>query len=148
MAQINVSPLVLRNAKVNIKNGATDVGDFEKAISEVSFTPSTGSVDFKGLTPDAVYSYPTATTWTATLAYAQDWTAATSLSRYLFDNDGATVTMTFVPNNGAAVSVTNPAFRATVTLTSGAIGGSVDSVATASVTLQVQGKPALITTLV
>lgn len=147
MAQITVKPLVLKNAKVNIKSGATDVGDFEKAISQVEFTPSSGSVSWQGLTPDATFSFPTATTWVATLAYAQDWSSATSLSRYLFDNDGLEVTMTFVPNNGVAVSATNPAFRATVTLQSGAVGGSVNSVAVGTVTLQVSGKPAILTSL-
>jgi hypothetical protein len=144
MVQIAVKPLVLRNAKVNIKKGTTDAGDFEKALSQVELTPSAGNVSWKGLNPDAVFNFPTATTWTCTLAYAQDWTAATSLSRYLLENDGAEVVLTFLPNNGEAISATNPAFRVTVTLQAGAIGGSVDSVAVATATLQVQGKPAVV----
>ncbi|GAA2172417.1 hypothetical protein GCM10009846_10270 [Agrococcus versicolor] len=147
MVQINVKPIVLRNVKVNIKSGATDVGDFEKALSQVELTPSSSTVSRKGLNPEAVFNFPGAETWVATLAYAQDWTAATSLSRYLFDNSGAEVVLTFLPNNGAAVSAANPAFRVTVTLQSGAVGGTVDSVAVGSVTLQCQGKPALITSL-
>lgn len=149
MAQIAVQPLVLRKTKVNIKTTAqspVDVGDFEKALSQVLLTPSSGSVTFKGLDPDAFFNFPTGTTWTCTLAYAQDWSSATSLSRYLFDNDGAIVTLTFLPDNGKAVSATNPAFRVTVTLQAGAVGGTVDTVATATVTLQVQGKPTIVTT--
>lgn len=147
MAQVNVKPIVLRNVKVNIKSGATDVGDFEKALSQVELTPTSGSASWKGLHPDAVFNFPTAETWTATLAYAQDWATANSLSRYLFDNSGAEVVLTFVPNNGATVSATNLAFRVTVTLQSGAVGGTVDAVATASVTLQCQGKPVILTSL-
>ncbi|WP_144719242.1 hypothetical protein [Agrococcus jejuensis] len=146
MAQINVKPLRLSNVKLNIKSGATDVGDFEKHVSQVELTPSSGSVSWKGLNPDAVFNFPTGTTWACTLAYAQDWSQATSLSRYLFDNDGAEVVLTFLPNNGAVVSATNPAFRVTVTLQAGAVGGTVDSVAAATVTLQVQGKPVIVTT--
>lgn len=147
MAQIAVNPLRLSNVLLKIKSGATDVGDFEKHVSQVELTPSTGSVSWAGLNPDAVFNFPTATTWQATLAYAQDWSAVTSLSGYLFANAGQTVTMFFQPDNGKAISATNPAWKATVTLTAGAIGGSVDTVATASVTLQVQGKPERVITL-
>lgn len=148
MAQIAVQPLMMRNCKVNIKTTAAtpvDVGDFEKALSQMVLTPSSGNVTFKGLNPDAIFNFPTGTTWTCGMTYAQDWSASVSLSRYLFDNDGVVVTLTFLPDNGKAVSTTNPAFRVTVTLQAGAIGGNIDSVATATVTLQVQGKPAIVT---
>lgn len=146
MAQIAVKPIKLSNVKLNIKSGSTDVGDFEKHLSQVLLTPSSSNVAWKGLNPDATFNFPTATTWTCALAYAQDWAQTTSLSRYLLDNDGAEVVLTFLPDNGKAISATNPAFRVTVTLQAGAIGGAVDTVATATVTLQVQGKPAVVTT--
>ena len=55
--------------------------------------------------------------------------------------------MVLQPDNGKVISEENPAFRAQVTVVPGTIGGSVDSVATASVTLQVQGRPERITSL-
>ncbi|WP_404311300.1 hypothetical protein LG314_07930 [Agrococcus terreus] len=148
MAQIALNPIRLSNVLLRIVGGDGG-GDFEKHVSQVEFTPSTGSVEWKGMHPDAVFNFPTATTWTATLAYAQDWTSSNSLSGYLFDNEGETVTMVFMPkyNSAEDASETNPAWRVNVTIVPGAIGGSVDSVATAQVTLQVQGKPQRITTL-
>lgn len=147
MAQINVKPLKMADVLLKIKSGATDVGDFEKAVSAVEFQPQTGSVEWKGLDPAAVFQFPTATSWKLMLAFAQDWAATTSLSRYLFDNDGKEVTMFFQPNKGTAISATNPAVKATVILSAGAIGGQVDSVAVGSVTLAIQGKPEFVSTL-
>ena len=146
MAQIAVNPIRLSNVLLRIVQGA-EGGDYEKHVSQVEFSPSSGSVSWKGLHPEAVYNFSTATTWTCTLAYAQDWSSEDSLSGFLFDHEGETVTMVLQPDNGKVISEENPAFRAQVTVVPGTIGGSVDSVATASVTLQVQGRPERITSL-
>lgn len=143
MAVVNVSPIRLSNVKLNIKSGATDVGDFEKHVSEVLLIPTTGSTSWTGLGGN-VHQFPTATTWVAQLNYAQDWTAATSLARYLFDNQGKPVTLTFIPGGGAA-SVSNPGFRVTATLVAGPIGGTVDTIGTAQVSLPVDGAPVTVT---
>lgn len=144
MAQIAVSPIRLSNVKLNIKNGATDVGDFEKHVSEVLLTPTTPTTSWTGLGAN-VHQFVGTTTWQASLAHAQDWSTANSLSQYLLDHEGEQVVMTFTPGGGT-ISATNPAFRCTVTLVPGQIGGAVDAVATSPVTLPVTGKPAKITT--
>ena len=92
-------------------------------------------MSWNGLTPSATFTFPTATTWACKLDYAQDWETANSLSRYLFDNEGGQVEMTFTPKAGGL------GWNVTVFIVPGSIGGQVNSVATASVTLGVVGKP-------
>ncbi len=133
MATITIDPIILNDVTLTV---GTD--DYQAHVSQVEFTPSSSTVTWKGLTPSSVHSFGTTATWTCTLAYAQDWTTANSLSQYLFANEGESVEMTFEPKAGG------PSFTATVIITPGAIGGSVDSVAVATVTLGVSGKPALV----
>lgn len=133
MATISVAPIILTDVLLTV---GTD--NYEAHVSQVEFTPTSSTVSWKGLTPTSVHTFGSTATWTVTLAYAQDWVTATSLSRYLFDNEGDTVTMTFEPKAGG------PAFTADVIITPGAIGGTVDSVAVATVTLGVSGKPTLV----
>lgn len=130
MAQIDVKPIVLRDVLLSI---AAD--DYEKHVSGVTITPTTGSVTWNGLTPTAAYSFPTSTTWALQLDYAQDWDTANSLSRYLFDHEGEEVTMTFEPVKGGL------GWRVDVVIVPGSIGGQVNAVATATVTLGVNGRP-------
>jgi hypothetical protein len=63
------------------------------------------------------------------LTYAQDWAEASSLSRYLHDNEGERVTAVFEPIDGG------PSVTATITITPGAIGGDTTAVAGATVQL-------------
>lgn len=134
MATIAVQPIILNDVLLSI---AAD--NYEAHVSEVSFAPSSSTVTWKGLTPSAVFNFGTTSTWTCTLAYAQDWSTTNSLSRYLFEHEGESVEMTFTPKAGSGA----PTWTATVIVAPGSIGGAVDTVATASVTLGVQGKPAL-----
>lgn len=130
MAKIEVKPIVLRDCELSI---AAD--DYAAHVSGVTITPNTGSVSWNGLTPDATFSFPTATNWGAALDYAQDWQTPNSLSRYLFDHEGEQVTMTFKPKTGGL------GWEIDVFIAPGAIGGQVNNVATASVSLGVIGKP-------
>ena len=130
MSQIEVKPIVLRDVLLNI---AAD--DYEKHVSGVTITPTTGSVVWNGLSPDASFNFPTSTTWALQLDYAQDWDTTNSLSRYLFDHEGDKVTMTFEPERGGV------GWEVDVFIVPGAIGGQVNAVATASVTLGVVGRP-------
>lgn len=130
MTQIDVKPIVLRDVLLSI---AAD--DYEKHVSGVTITPTTGSVTWNGLTPAAAYSFPTSTTWALQLDYAQDWDTANSLSRYLFDHEGEEVSMTFEPVKGGL------GWQVDVVIVPGSIGGQVNAVATATVTLGVNGRP-------
>jgi len=130
MSAIAVQPIVLKNATFKV-----DIDNFEAATSAVTFVPTvaTSAVTFKGLTPSASFSFPTTqpSEWVCNIDYAQDWETAGSLANYLHDNEGDAVAVEFVPEAGSAM----PKFTATITIAPGQIGGSVDQVATSSVSL-------------
>lgn len=132
MAAIDISPIILTNCKLKVGDD-----NYEAHVSRVEFTPSAQTVTWKGLTPTSVFTKVSRATWTCTLEYAQDWETTNSLSQYLHENEGSEVAAEFVPEDGGAT------WEATLLITPGAIGGAVDSVATASVTLGVSGKPTL-----
>ncbi len=134
MAAINVAPFVLKDVLLTV---GTD--SYEAHVSQVEFTPSASTQTWQGLTPASVHTDMSTATWTCTLAYAQDWETANSLSRYLYDNEGQTKSVVFRPKSG-----TGPSFEADIIITPGAIGGTVNSFATATVTLGVKGKPDLV----
>ncbi|WP_457100315.1 hypothetical protein [Microbacterium sp. P5_E9] len=137
MAEIDVRPFIMRNAIINL---GTD--DFAKAISTATITPSSGTTDFKGLKPSAVYTFPQATTYTLELTYAQDWSDETSLSRWLFEHKGETVPFTLNPDDTTGqTGIGSTSWAGTVAVAPGAIGGDVDSVATATVSLGIVGEP-------
>lgn len=133
MASIGIEPIVLKNVLLSF---GTD--SYEKNVSGVEFVPSVSQVNWKGLHPDAVHTDVSKATWVCNLNYAQDWETADSLSQYLLEHEGETVSATFEPVNGGA------GFTADLVITPGAIGGQVDAVATASVSLGVKGRPVLV----
>jgi len=135
MAVIAVTPIVLTDVTLKIA-----ASNYEAHVSSVELTPSPSTTTWKGLTPASVFTFAGASTWVAALTFAQDWATTNSLSAYLFDNEGQSVVMDFYPKSGGQ------GFRATVSIVSGSIGGAVDSVAVATVSLPVSGKPARITT--
>lgn len=132
MATIAVNPFILNDVTLTVESD-----NYEAHVSSVTFTPSSSVVNWKGLTPTAVFSFGTNATWTCDLEYAQDWSTANALSRYLFEHEGDEIDVTFEPVAGG------PAITATLIVTPGAIGGAVDAVATATVSLGVKGKPTL-----
>lgn len=133
MPDITLEPILLNDVLLTL--GAND---YEGSVSTVEFAPSTSIVNWKGMKPGASYSFPTTATWQCNLGYAQDWETTNSLSRYLHDHEGETIPATFEPKNGGA------GFTATLIVVPGSIGGAVDTVAEASVSLGVQGKPAYV----
>lgn len=136
MAVKDVTPFVSKNTIVQF-GAAGD--DFAKAVSSAILTPSGGIVTYKGLKKGAVYSFPEDATFTFDLTYAQDWGTVGSLSMYLFEHQGENVEVTFDANDVATGGKTTWSF--TVAITAGAVGGAVDSVATATVSLGVVGIP-------
>lgn len=139
MAQIAVKPYVLRDCTVNIKDGATDIGDFELHVSKVEITPNTAVAVWKGLSPAAVYQDIAPVEWTAGVDYAQDWETTNSWAQYSLANVGKKVTMKFTPKKGSGLK----SITVVVTLLPGGIGGSVGTFATGSVSLPVDGQPVL-----
>ena len=133
MASITVQPFTLKDVALSLGSD-----DYAAHVDQVTFTPASSTTTWTGLKSNTFTDVSTAT-WTVTLNYAQDWTTEDSLSLYLFENEGETVTATFKPRAGVG-----PSFTADLVITPGAIGGTVNQVATASVTLGVDGKPVLI----
>jgi len=137
MAKIAVAPFVLRDCVLNIKDGATDVGDFEASVSKVEITPNVSVQSWQGLTPTATFQDVAAPIWTCNIDFAQDYATVGSLASYLLANVGKKVTGKFTPKAGGK--------SATVTITClpGGIGGGVGAFATTSVALPVDGQPAI-----
>lgn len=135
MAQIDVNPLVLKDVLLTL--GAED-DDYRKHVDQVTLTPTATSQSWTGLGRNSHTDVSTAT-WSCTLNYAQDWETPDSLSRYLFEHEGETVPAVFAPRAAGG-----PSFLVDLVLTPGAIGGSVNAFATATVTLGCSGKPALV----
>ena len=131
MTQIPVEPIILKDVVLTL---GTDT--YEKHVSQVEFTPAASIVNWKGLSPASVFAFPTAAVWSCTLAYAQDWKTTDSLSRYLYDNEGEQVAASFKPVSGSGGT-----WSADLLIIPGAIGGTVDQVAVATVTLGVLGRP-------
>lgn len=134
MTAIDVAPIVLKDAIVTI-----DSDDFAAAVSSAKLIPSASLVKFKGLKSTAVFTDVTSAEWSLELTFAQDWVTAGSLSRYLLTNEGAIKAAEIAPQSGAG-----PSFTMNIVITPGQIGGNVDQVPTATVTLGVQGKPTLV----
>ena len=133
MAQIGVVPIQLKNALFQV-----EADSYEKHVSAVEFVPSSSIVTWKGLHPDAVFTFGSTASWQCNLTFAQDWETEDSLSRYLFENDGEEIDVIFEPVNGGT------GFSATLIVTPGSIGGALDAVAQSTVQLGVKGKPVLI----
>lgn len=136
MVTIAVAPIVLKD--VDLKIG-TD--NYEAHVSRVRLVPNTSQVQWKGLTPTAVYSDLTAPVWTCELAGAQDIHTASSLAQYLNDptNIGQQKTMVFKPKKGTAGTM--PTYTVTVVIAPVPIGGDIDQVPVFEVTLGVVGTP-------
>jgi hypothetical protein len=130
MAQIAVAPLFLKDVLFSV---GTD--SYEKHVSSVTFTPSTSPQTWKGLNPESTFTNVGTATWTVDIEFAQDWATTSSLSAYLFDNQGQTKTVVFEPVNGGQ------GFTASIIIVAGAIGGAVDGYGTATVSLPLQGQP-------
>lgn len=135
MATVSPTPFVMKDSIVTI-----DVDNYQAAVTSVVLTPSSSIQTIKGLTPTAVFSEGTTATWTCDLTYMQDWSDENSLGRYLFDNEGETVSATIEPVAGGL------GFDVDLIITPGSIGGAVDAFATSTVSLGVKGKPAPVVT--
>jgi hypothetical protein len=130
------APFTLKDVSLVIGPTATAY-EFRTAVSNVTFTPTSSTVTWTGLGLNTYTDVATAT-WTCTLEYAQDWETANSLSKYLYANEGQTVDVTFKPKQAGVPTVTGK-----LIVTPGAVGGTVNQVAVASVTLGMPAKPTI-----
>lgn len=128
------TPLFMKSATLTI-----DSVDYADLISNVVFTPTTPTVSHKGISGKVATSVG-ATEWAVTFDYAQSFDTAGSLALKLFNDSGDKVEAVFKPEGAAAATTVT----ATVTLLPGSLGGAVDSAATSSVTLPIDGKPTIV----
>lgn len=118
-------PFIMGDATITIAGT-----DYAAQVSSAVFTPTSSIVTWKGLDPGSGVSFPTTATWTLDLTYAQDYTSDTTLASYLLAHEGETIAdVVFAPVAGGRT------FTADITITPGAIGGAVDSVAEGTVSL-------------
>jgi hypothetical protein len=122
------SPLFMKD--VIFETGDPTAVDYAAELSSVLLEPESDTVTWKGLKPTSTFTESTPPTWAATLKYAQDWDAADSFGRWLWDNQGTTQAVSFRPKSGSG-----PTFTANLTIVSGPIGGDVDTYAESEVTL-------------
>jgi hypothetical protein len=108
--------------------------------AELVATPNLQTVPATGCQPET--QVPAATGFTLDLEWLQDWTATApgSLSQYLFDNDTTEVDFSVSLDSG---DVLMPVASGTVRLVPGSYGGQFGTPLLATVTLPVQGKPAI-----
>lgn len=132
MSTIAVQPFQMGDCTFTVE---TD--NYTAHVSQVEFTPSTTTTTWKGLTPSSIFQFAGRASWVCALSYAQDWTTEDSLSQYLHDHEGESVAVELVPVDGG------PTVSATLTVVPGAIGGTVDQTAVATVSLPVSGKPVI-----
>ena len=112
MAVIAVAPFVLRD--VDLAIGADN---YEAHVSQVEFVPSATALTWTGLANNS-HAATALATWQVTLAGAQDWDTANSLSQYLHANEGVVVPITLVPADGQG------SFDSDVTISPANIGGT------------------------
>lgn len=139
MAVIAVQPFVLKNVTLKV-----DADNYERHVSTVTFTPTSQTVTWQGLVPDAQFEESTTPTWVCTLEFAQDWTTTNSLSEYLFENAGLKKTVIFEPLGATPADM--PIFTAELSIVPGPVGGAVNTVQAGSVSMA-STKPVLTRTV-
>ncbi len=134
MASITLQPIILNDVDLII---GTD--NYEVSVSKVELVPTTRTVTWKGMTPTAISNLAGAATWAANIDYAQDHVTASSLSQYLLTNQGSVKSIKFKPKKGTTGAT--PTYTVDALIIAGPIGGSVDQIATGSVSLPINGQP-------
>lgn len=132
MAAIAVNPFAMKNALLLVP---TD--DYAAHVSSVECVPTTSTVTWTGLAGNT-FTDASTPTWVLNAAYAQDWENPNSLANYFLAHVGEEIEVTFEPVAGGA------GFTVTVKIVPGAIGGAVNAVAVANVSLPVIGQPVLV----
>jgi hypothetical protein len=134
MPGATAKPFVMRSILFDI-DGTT----YQCAIRRAEFVPDTATVDYEVLCPDGSGTDVGATKWSLEVEAYQSW-EADSLASLLFENHGKAATVMFRPK-GDEAAADNPMWTAEVTLPPPGIGGTVNEMATFTVTMGVKGEP-------
>lgn len=135
---IAVKPYIFKRPHLNIKDGETDLGDFESHISKATLDPNVSIVTWTGGTPQSVFKDATTPDWSCALELAQDISTDGALWEVLNANVGKVLHFTLAPNvldvGGAIAEFDAIAVPA-------GFGGTVGAVSTSAVQLPVIGQP-------
>jgi hypothetical protein len=136
--QIAVKPYIFKRPKLNVKDGATDLGDFESHISKATLDPNVSIVTWTGGTPESVFKDATTPDWSCGLDLAQDISTSGALWSVLNANVGKVLHFTLSPNS---LDATGAVAEFDAIAVPAGFGGTVGAVSTSSVTLPVIGQP-------
>lgn len=112
---------------------------WEKHASSVTFTPSSDTDSWQGLTPDAQVKSMGEPTWELSATLIQAYNDPNSLARFLIENYGKTATVTYYPHDDVSWGI-----QTTITLPAPVVGGG-PSINEATVTAACT-KPVILTT--
>lgn len=133
MAEIPVNPRLVKSVKFTLGDDS-----FSKHVNSVKFTPTRQMQEWRGGTPDAVFSESTAPTYAVEVTGIQDWETANSLCNFLLEHDGEQADFEYMPQSDGLVS-----FMSAVTIVGPEIGGPVGSYNEFTVTMG-STKPTLV----
>jgi predicted membrane GTPase involved in stress response len=138
MAAIGIEPVKLSNCVVQIVTTSPAKSDtYEGHVSAIEMVPTVPVSQWKGMGGNVV---PLAgiPTWMVNITMAQDYKTAAALSKYLLENRGVAIDITFRPVAGGV------GYKITALAIPGSIGGALDADAVTSVSLPAAGQPAAV----
>ncbi|MFV0315493.1 MAG: hypothetical protein ACK5O2_00830 [Microthrixaceae bacterium] len=115
MPEISANPRLVRHLTITI---GTD--SFSKHVNNCTFTPTASQTEWRGGTPDAVFTDSPPASWACALTLVQDWETAASLCNFLLAHDGEQAEFVYKPQADGAVS-----FETIATIVAPVIGGAV-----------------------
>lgn len=128
-APVEFDPLVFEDCMLSL-----DGKDYASAVDNVTLVPTTTKVNWNPVNGRSVTKVPKPK-WAMTLNVGQSFDRA-GLTAQLIENHGKAVPFTLTPASGAAAKI-----EGTVVLEASQIGGGSEDVATAGVTLDINGQP-------
>lgn len=108
--------------------------EMRQAVQSAQFVPSFGTVTARGGTPTSVWTGTTGGSWVLNLKFMQDLEKTGSLVNYLAANVGKIKTVDLIPLKGSKIS-------ASVVIVSPPLGGDMEAILDATVSLPVRGAP-------
>lgn len=138
--------LFMRNAIISLKVGAGPAVQYQGQVSTAAVEVEAGDVVTYPVLDGTVPSNVGPESYALHLVAAQDWSAATGLARFLWDNAGQDAAFWINAYGATAADADKPAVSGTCRLVAGTYGGEVQTYAELDVTLPCLVKPTLATT--
>ncbi len=133
MAEQPTTPRLVKHISLTV---GTD--SFSKHVNSVKYARSASMQEWRGGTPEAVFTDETSPTYTVEMTGIQDWETATSLCNFLLEHEGETADFEYKPHFDGKVS-----FISEVTIVAPEIGGPVGAYNEFTVTMG-STKPTLV----